>query len=92
MAKDLSLQKLTIYYTIGNLTSRVIKFALFFLYTFFLTKADLGFFDIVTNTITLVTPILAFQLYDAMLRWGIAHTQEQDIKKKWFLPEALLYL
>lgn len=81
MANALSLQKLTFYYTVGNLTSRVIKFALFFVYTFFLTKADLGFFDLVTNSITLVTPILTFQLYDAMLRWSIGNSDETALKQ-----------
>ena len=81
MANPLSLQKLTFYYTVGNLTSRVIKFALFFLYTFFLTKADLGFFDLVTNTITLITPILAFQLYDAILRWSISNSDEGALQE-----------
>lgn len=77
---SLSLQKLTIYYTVGNLTSRVIRFALFFVYTFFLTKADLGFFDLITNTITLITPVLALQLYDAILRWNISDSSEGALK------------
>ncbi len=81
MANALSLQKLTFFYTVGNLTSRVIKFALFFVYTFFLSKADLGFFDLVTNTISLITPILAFQLYDAMLRWSIGNSDEAALQQ-----------
>lgn len=76
-----SLKKLTIYYTVGNLTSRVIRFALFFVYTFFLTKADLGFFDLITNTITLITPVLALQLYDAILRWNISDSSEDALKR-----------
>ncbi len=79
MANAPSLRKLTFFYTVGNLTSRVIKFALFFVYTFFLSKADLGFF--VTNTISLITPILAFQLYDAMLRWSISSNDEAALQQ-----------
>lgn len=81
MADTLSLKKLTFYYTIGNLTSRVIKFALFFVYTFFLTKSDLGYFDLLTNTITLIAPILALQLYDATLRWCISNNSELALKQ-----------
>lgn len=81
MADSLSLKKLTFYYTVGNLTSRVIRFALFFVYTFFLSKSDLGYFDLVTNTITLIAPLLALQLYDATLRWCISDNNETALKQ-----------
>lgn len=80
MAKNLGLGKLTVYYTVGNLSSKVIRFALFFVYTYFLTKEEIGFFDIVNNAVTLLTPILALQVYDAVLRWTISDTSPEGLK------------
>lgn len=69
---DLSLGKLTLLYTIGNLTSRGLTFALFFFYTFFLSKEDIGYYDIIISTVSLLTPLLSLQIYDAILRWLIS--------------------
>lgn len=81
MRKDLSLTKLTTLYILGNLTSKIINFALFFLYTFYISMAELGFFDLIITSVTLITPIITFQVYDAALRWLIHEEEETRIKK-----------
>lgn len=77
MSKDLSLSKLTAFYTIGNLSSKVLGFALFFVYTFYLDKQDLGLFDLTLTTIALVAPIISLQINDAALRWSLKNREEK---------------
>lgn len=81
MTKDFSLGKLTVFYTIGNLASKVIGFASFFVYTFFLSKEDFGFFDLVITATALVAPIINLQIYDAAFRWLINNDDEVLSKK-----------
>ncbi|MDR6809229.1 O-antigen/teichoic acid export membrane protein [Dyadobacter sp. BE34] len=71
MSKEASLSKLTLLYTAGNLASKVITFGLFFLYTFFLSKEEIGTFDLIISAITLLAPVFNLQIYDAILRWLI---------------------
>jgi O-antigen/teichoic acid export membrane protein len=78
MATETGLAKLTLLYTAGNLASKVITFGLFFLYTFFLTKEDLGSFDLIVSTMSLLTPILSLQIYDALLRWLLSRNEKTE--------------
>jgi len=81
MAKDLSLSRLTILYVVGNLASKVIGFALFFVYTYYISKENIGYFDLIMTTVSWITPIVSLQIYDAVLRWSINNKDEETIKK-----------
>lgn len=81
MRKDFSLSNLTILYTLGNLTSKIISFGIFFLYTYFLSKEDLGTYDLIINTVAVVLPIVCIQMYDAIIRWLIDENDEIIVKK-----------
>ncbi|MEO5893973.1 MAG: polysaccharide biosynthesis C-terminal domain-containing protein [Ferruginibacter sp.] len=81
MSKNSSLTKLTSLYILGNLTSKIVNFGLFFLYTFYLSMSDLGFFDLIITSITLIAPIVSLQVYDAVLRWLINEKERININR-----------
>lgn len=81
MSKQKSLLSLTLMYTAGNLSSRVMSFVLVFFTTFYLSKEDVGEFDLILITLSLFTPFVTFQLTDAALRWLLDdHSVENSTK------------
>lgn len=55
-------------YSIGSLGSRAINFAVYPILTFFLIKSDLGYYDLIVNTIYLLIPLATFQISDGVYR------------------------
>ncbi|MGV3558427.1 lipopolysaccharide biosynthesis protein [Larkinella arboricola] len=80
VTKSISLGKLTLIYTIGSFSSKIIRFVVFFFYTYFLTKGEIGHFDLINNTITLLIPIITFQVYDSILRWSLDSRSSKDLQ------------
>jgi O-antigen/teichoic acid export membrane protein len=76
-----SLLSLTILYTVGNLSSKVISFVLVFFTTFYLTKEDVGAYDLILITLSLLSPFVTFQLTDAALRWLLDNDRGDNSKK-----------
>ena len=56
------------YYAVGTFGSKVIYFLLVPFYSFFLSKSDLGFYDIILASLTILTPIITIQVSDAVYR------------------------
>lgn len=83
MKESKSLLKLTILYTIGNLSSKVVSFVLVFFTTFYLSKEDVGAYDLILITLSLLSPFVTFQLTDAALRW-LLDNDTLDNKKRVF--------
>ena len=75
--------KETLIYSIGSFGSKILSFLLVPLYTFFLTKKELGEYDLLLTTISLFVPLVSLQLSDATYRWLIDNNDknESDIKK-----------
>lgn len=78
--KPKSLTSLFFIYSIGNISSRLINFALVFLTTFYLTREEVGNYDLLLVTISLVTPLVTLQLTDAILRWLLEDHSEKSRK------------
>lgn len=81
--KSGSLFKLTVLYSIGNLSSKVISFVLVFFTTFYLSKENVGEFDLILITISLLSPFVTLQLTDSALRW-LLDSDSEEISKKVF--------
>lgn len=80
--KNRSLLSLTLIYTIGNLSSKLIGFVLVFFTTYYLTREQVGQFDLILITVNLFIPMVSIQLSDAGLRWLLgAENEESTIKK-----------
>ena len=56
------------YYAVGTFGSKVIYFLLVPFYSFFLSKSDLGLYDIILASLTIITPIITIQVSDAVYR------------------------
>lgn len=75
------LLKNTFIYTIGNFGSKLLSFALVPIYSFYLTKADLGYYDLILTSLSLAVPFITLQIADAAYRW-LVEEQEDEQKKK----------
>ncbi|MBF4485996.1 polysaccharide biosynthesis C-terminal domain-containing protein [Flavobacterium sp. CSZ] len=85
-----NLFKETLIYSIGSFGSKVLSFLLLPLYTFFLTKKDLGEYDIFITTITLFVPLVSLQISDAAYRWLIDKDKENEYLKKQIITNTML--
>lgn len=82
MNQGKKLLKETLIYSIGNFGSKILAFILVPLYTFFLTKAELGIFDLVLTSVNLFVPIVTLQSSDAVYRWLLEVNDDKNHEKK----------
>lgn len=59
----------TIIYAIGTFGTKILSFLIVPLYTYYIEPADLGVYDILMSTISLLTPLITMQISDAAFRW-----------------------
>lgn len=71
----------TIIYSIANLLSKIINFLMLPLYTYYLSISELGRFDLVINTITLLIPIITLHISEATYRF-LVEVEEDNVKEK----------
>ncbi len=82
--KSKSLTNIVLIYAMGTMSSRVIGFVLVFIITFFLSRKEVGAYDIVITTVALVAPFIYLQLTDAILRWMLHENKDGAITSKLF--------
>ncbi|SFW65311.1 Membrane protein involved in the export of O-antigen and teichoic acid [Sinomicrobium oceani] len=68
---------------IGNFSSRIISFVLVFFMTYFLTKKEMGEYDLILTTISLIVPCVSLQFDSSLLRW-LLDKNEKNRKKEIF--------
>lgn len=83
-----SLSSTTIIYAIGNFASKMIGFVLVFFITFYLSKEEVGRYDIIITTISMFIPLINLQLTDGILRWLLINND--DNQKQVILTNSLL--
>ena len=75
--KNQSLMKGMLIYAIGNFGTKILSFLIVPLYTYYISTADMGTYDLLISTIRLMTPIITLQIADAsysfMIRDRIDH-------------------
>lgn len=59
----------TIIYAIGNLGTKILSFLIVPLYTYYISTSDMGDYDLVNTTISLLTPLITLQITDAAYAW-----------------------
>ena len=69
MNREKTLIKNTIIYTIANFGSKFLSFLLLPVYTYYLTTGDYGYFDLITTTVSLLIPLITFQINDGLYRY-----------------------
>lgn len=88
--KKASLSKLTLIYMIGNFSSRILSFLLVFVMTYTLTREEIGKYDLIITTISLIVPFVSTQIDAAQLRW-LLDAPDKAAKDKIF-NTVFLYL
>lgn len=61
----------TITYAIGNFGTKILSFLIVPLYTFYITPSDLGDYDLLMTTVSLLSPLLTMKISDATYCWLI---------------------
>ncbi|MBR5117423.1 MAG: lipopolysaccharide biosynthesis protein [Muribaculaceae bacterium] len=65
-------------YAIGNLGSRLLTFLMYPLYSFYVGKADYGFYDICMQCCLFFTPLVTLQLRDGAFRFLLENKDHQQ--------------
>lgn len=68
--------KATFYYSIGVLGTKVVMFAMVPLYSFFLSPSELGYYDLILISTTLITPLITLQVSDGAYRFLLDESNE----------------
>ncbi|CAM3031516.1 hypothetical protein DRF59_15455 [Chryseobacterium flavum] len=76
--KNNSLAYLTIIYMIGNFSSKVLSFVLVFFMTYFLTKEEVGEYDLILTSVSFLVPCISLQIDSSLLRWLLDKTQTEN--------------
>jgi O-antigen/teichoic acid export membrane protein len=66
----------TLIYTVGSLGSKILVFLLLPLYSFYLSKEELGIYDLILVSVNLTVPVVTFQLSEAVYRWLISANKD----------------
>lgn len=81
MSVDIRTKKVikgTLLYSIGTFGTKILNFIVVPLYTYYISTADMGIYDMLISTASLLTPIITFQISDAAYRWMIRKEKIED--------------
>lgn len=73
--KTKKLFKSILIYAIGDFGTKILSFLIVPLYTYYISTGDMGEYDLLISTVSLLVPIVTLQIPDAAYRWLI-----QDIE------------
>lgn len=76
----------SILFAVGNFGSRLISFIMLPLYTFALSPGEFGISDLLLTTISLLLPIISFNIFEAVLRFGM----DESINNKAVITNGLI--
>jgi len=79
------LLKATVIYAVGNIGTKIISFLIVPLYTFYIIPSDMGMYDLLYTTSSLVIPFLIWQITDGILRWML----DKDFEKTQVIKAGL---
>ncbi len=77
-SRTTKLAKNTLILTISNLSSKLLSFIFVPLYTYVLSTEQYGTSDIITTTVSLVTPIFTILASEAILRFSLDERQDKN--------------
>ncbi|WP_307211066.1 lipopolysaccharide biosynthesis protein [Chryseobacterium lathyri] len=84
--------KETLTYSIGSFGSKILSFLLVPFYTYFLTKKELGEYDLLLTTISLFAPLVSLQISDATYRWLIDKEYISEVQKTKIMTNSIITL
>lgn len=89
MSQSGKLLKNTLIYTAGNLGAKLLSFLMVPLYTFYLTKADLGTYDLLLTSASLLVPFISIQMSEAAYRWLLDIKADNGTQKQAAVTNSL---
>ena len=63
--------KKTAVYAVGNFGSKILAYVMVLVYSYYITAEDMGYYDIILTTISMVQPLVLFQINDGVYRYLI---------------------
>lgn len=76
--KNKQIAKSILIYGIGTFGTKLLSFLIVPLYTYYISTSDMGTYDLLQTTVSLLTPIITFQISDAAYRWMIRNDRTED--------------
>jgi len=76
--KNKNLIQGTIIYAIGSFGTKILSFLIVPLYTYYISTTDMGVYDLLNTTASLLTPIITLQISDAAFRWMVRDERGTD--------------
>ena len=67
----------TVVYAIGNIGTKILSFLIVPLYTYYISTYDMGRYDLLISTVSLISPLVSLKISDATYNWMIKK-QEAD--------------
>lgn len=67
----------TITYAIGSFGTKFLNFLIVPLYTYYILPADLGDYDLLVTTVSLLSPLITMKISDAAYRWIIKEKENE---------------
>lgn len=78
MNKHSSLAKNTLIYAIGNFGSKFLAYVMVLVYSYYITPEELGYYDVVLTTISMIQPLVIFQINDGVFRFLVDSDKYQQ--------------
>lgn len=78
MSKESKLVKQTAIYAVGNLGSKVLTYVMVLVYTYFITPEEMGFYDLVITSISMLQPLILLQINDGIYRFLVDGDRENQ--------------
>ena len=76
--KNKQLAQSVLVYGIGTFGTKILSFLIVPLYTYYISTSDMGVYDLLMTTVSLLTPLITFQIADAAYRWMIRDERVKD--------------
>lgn len=76
MNRESKIIKNTIVYSIGNFGSKILAYVMVLVYTHYISTSDLGYYDIIITTVSLLQPIILMMFDDGIYRWLVDDKQK----------------
>ncbi len=81
-----------IVYVLGTFGSKLLSFLLIPFFSFYLTKEELGTYDLIITTLFLLVPFASMKIMDASYRWLMDEKKRLDLVIMLLRIHSQLYL
>ena len=77
MNKEMSLVKNTLIYAIGNISTKILAYIMVMVYSHYITPDELGYYDIIISSISLLVPIVMMEIHEGVYRLLIENDESE---------------